>query len=31
VPLLMRVPGIGWVLAYTIAIGDIERFARPNS
>jgi transposase len=29
VPLLMTVPGIGWVLAYTIAaeIGDIERFA----
>jgi transposase len=32
VPLLMTVPGIGWVLAYTIAaeIGDIERFATPN-
>jgi transposase len=29
VPLLMTVPGIGWVLAYTIAaeIGDINRFA----
>jgi transposase len=29
VPLLLTVPGIGWVLAYTIAaeIGDIERFA----
>jgi transposase len=28
VPLLQSVPGIGWVLAYTIAaeIGDIERF-----
>jgi transposase len=28
VPLLMTVPGIGWVLAYTIAaeIGDISRF-----
>src|SRR4051812_9213149 len=32
VPLLLTVPGIGWVLAYTIAaeIGDIERFASPN-
>jgi transposase len=29
VPLLLTVPGIGWVLAYTIAaeIGDIDRFA----
>ena len=29
VPLLMTVPGIGWVLAFTIAaeIGDIDRFA----
>jgi len=29
VPTLMSAPGIGWVLAYTIAaeIGDIERFA----
>jgi transposase len=29
VPLLLSVPGIGWVLAYTIAaeIGDITRFA----
>ena len=29
VPLLLTVPGIGWVLAFTIAaeIGDIERFA----
>ena len=32
VPLLMSVPGIAWVLAYTIAaeIGDIERFASPK-
>src|SRR3954469_3658110 len=32
VPLLLTVPGIGWVLAYTIAaeIGEIERFASPN-
>jgi transposase len=31
VPLLMTVPGIGFVLAYTIAaeIGEIERFASP--
>src|SRR5437879_314192 len=31
VPLLLTVPGIGWVLAYTIAaeIGDITRFASP--
>jgi transposase len=31
VPLLLTVPGIGWVLAYTIAaeIGDIARFASP--
>lgn len=31
VPLLMTVPGVGWVLAYTIAseIGDIGRFATP--
>jgi transposase len=29
VPLLLTVPGVGWVLAYTIAaeLGDIERFA----
>jgi transposase len=29
VPLLLTVPGIGWVLAFTIAaeIGDIHRFA----
>ena len=34
VPLLLTVPGIGWVLAFTIAaeIGDITRFAsRPRS
>ncbi len=32
VPLLMSVPGISWVLAYTIAaeIGDISRFATPR-
>jgi non-heme chloroperoxidase len=32
VPLLMTVPGIGWVLAYTIAaeLGDISRFASPR-
>jgi len=32
VPLLLSVPGIGWVLAYTIAaeIGTIERFASPR-
>jgi transposase len=32
VPLLMSTPGIGWVLAFTIAaeIGDIERFASPQ-
>jgi transposase len=32
VPLLMTVPGVGWVLAYTIAaeIGDIGRFAGPK-
>jgi transposase len=31
VPLLLSVPGIGWVLAYTIAaeIGDISRFPTP--
>ena len=31
VPLLMTVPGVGWVLAYTIAseIGDIGRFPSP--
>jgi transposase len=32
IPLLMTVPGIGWVLAYTIAseIGDITRFESPK-
>jgi transposase len=32
VPLLITVPGISWVLAYTIAaeIGDITRFATPT-
>jgi len=32
VPLLLTVPGIGWVLAYTIAaeVGDIGRFASPT-
>ena len=32
VPLLFTVPGIGWVLAFTIAaeIGDIARFASPK-
>jgi transposase len=32
VPLLLTVPGIGWVLAYTIAaeIGDIHRFPSPT-
>lgn len=32
VPLLMSAPGIGWVLAYTIAaeIGEIERFSGPK-
>jgi transposase len=32
VPLLVTVPGIAWVLAYTIAaeIGDITRFASPR-
>jgi hypothetical protein len=32
VPLLCTVPGIGWILAYTIAaeIGDIDRFATPR-
>jgi transposase len=32
VPLLLTVPGIGWVLAYTIAaeLGDITRFASPT-
>jgi transposase len=32
VPLLLTVPGIGWVLAFTIAaeIGDINRFPSPK-
>ena len=32
VPLLVTVPGVGWVIAFTIAteIGDIERFASPT-
>jgi transposase len=32
IPLLMSAPGIGWVLAFTIAaeIGEIERFASPD-
>jgi transposase len=32
IPLLLSVPGIGWVLAFTIAaeIGEIERFASPQ-
>jgi transposase len=32
VPLLLTVPGIGWVLAYTIAaeLGDIDRFPTPR-
>jgi transposase len=32
VPLLVSVPGVGWILAYTIAaeIGDIGRFASPT-
>jgi transposase len=32
VPLLLTVPGIGWVLAYTIAaeLGDINRFPSPT-
>ena len=32
VPLLLSVPGIGWVLAFTIAaeIGEIERFSAPE-
>ena len=32
IPLLMSAPGIGWVLAFTIAaeIGDINRFSRPE-
>jgi transposase len=32
VPLLLTVPGISWVLAYTIAgeLGDISRFPTPR-
>ena len=32
IPLLLSVPGIGWVLAFTIAaeIGEIERFPSPE-
>jgi len=32
IPLLLTAPGIGWVLAFTIAaeIGEIERFASPQ-
>jgi transposase len=32
IPLLLSAPGIGWVLAFTIAaeIGEIERFASPQ-
>jgi transposase len=32
IPLLMSAPGIGWVLAFTIAaeLGQIERFASPE-
>src|SRR5919197_3417928 len=32
IPLLLSVPGIGWVLAFTIAaeIGEIERFSSPE-
>ena len=32
IPLLRTVPGVGWVLAYTIAseIGDVRRFASPK-
>ena len=32
IPLLMSAPGVGWVLAFTIAaeIGEIERFASPE-
>ena len=32
VPLLLSAPGVGWVLAFTIAaeIGDIERFSSPE-
>jgi transposase len=32
VPLLMTAPGIGWIVAYTVAaeLGDINRFASPT-
>ncbi len=32
IPLLLSVPGVGWVLAFTIAaeIGEIERFSSPE-
>jgi transposase len=32
IPLLLSAPGVGWVLAFTIAaeIGDIQRFATPK-
>jgi transposase len=32
IPLLLTVPGVGWVLAFTIGaeIGDIHRFASPK-
>jgi transposase len=32
IPLLLTVPGVGWVLAYTIAseIGDVRRFSSPK-
>ena len=32
VPLLMSAPGVGWVLAFTIAaeIGEIDRFSSPS-
>jgi transposase len=32
IPLLLSAPGVGWVLAFTIAaeIGDIERFSSPE-
>jgi transposase len=33
IPLLLSAPGIGWVLAFTIAaeIGEIGRFSSPRS
>jgi transposase len=32
IPLLLSAPGVGWVLAFTVAaeIGDIGRFASPE-